>query len=157
LAKIFADHHLGLLRLATLLVGDEATAEDVVQDAFTGLHEHWDELRTPAAALPYVRAAVVNGSRSALRRRAVSRRRGISHETPAGSAESVAVLNEERREVLVALERLPPRRREVLVLRYFLDLTDAEISVMLNISQPTVRSTAARALAALARAIGKSV
>ena len=108
--------------------------------------------------LPYVRAAVLNGCRSVLRRRAVARRvgaaqAGTSH--PAKSAENEVILSEDRREVLAALARLPRRRREVLVLRYYLGLSEAEIAAVLGISPGTVKSTAARGLAALARDLGE--
>jgi RNA polymerase sigma-70 factor (sigma-E family) len=147
--SVFAEHRLGLLRLAVLLVGDRATAEDVVQDAFTGLHRHWSDLQDSARALAYARTSVVNGCRMVLRRRSLMRRVGISHEPPIWSAESAVMLREDRREVIEALQRLPARRREVLILRYYLDLSDAEIAQIMGISQTTVRSTAARALSAL--------
>jgi RNA polymerase sigma-70 factor (sigma-E family) len=152
---VFAAHRLGLLRLAVLLVGDRATAEDVVQDAFAGLHRHWPELRDSAAALAYARASVVNGSRMVLRRRSLMRRVGVAPDPPIWSAESAAMLSEDRREVVEALRRLPRRRREVLVLRYYLDLSDAEIAAALGIGEATVRSTAARALRALGRLLGE--
>jgi RNA polymerase sigma-70 factor (sigma-E family) len=146
---LFAAHRLGLLRLAVLLVGDRATAEDVVQDAFAGLHSHRTELRDAASALAYVRGSVVNGCRTVLRRRSLMRRVGIRPDPPVWSAESAALVREDHREVAEALQRLPLRRREVLVLRYYLDLPDAEIAEVMGVSQATVRSTAARALGAL--------
>jgi RNA polymerase sigma-70 factor (sigma-E family) len=149
IAAVFTEHRLGLLRLAVLLLGDRASAEDVVQDAFAGLHRRRGELRETSKALPYARAAVVNGCRMVLRRRSLLRRIGVPHEPPVWSAESAAMIGEDRREVMRALQRLPRRRREVLVLRYYLDQTDAEIAVIMGIGQATVRSTAARALASL--------
>src|SRR6202453_5341587 len=73
--ELFRAHHLGLVRLAVLMVGDLATAEDVVQDAFEQLHRRWRTLRQQSSALDYARSAVLNGSRSGLRRRSVARRR----------------------------------------------------------------------------------
>jgi RNA polymerase sigma factor (sigma-70 family) len=107
-----------------------------------------------------VRAAVLNGCRSALRRRAVARRFGNSSDPLARgalqeSAEHEAILAEDRRQVLTTLAALPSRRREVLVLRYWLGLTEAEIAAVLGISTGTVKSTAARGLAALARELGE--
>jgi hypothetical protein len=64
--ELFTEHHLGLIRLALLMVGDLATAEDVVQDAFEQLHRRWRSLRAPSSALDYARAAVLNGCRSVL-------------------------------------------------------------------------------------------
>src|ERR1700684_3111480 len=72
--ELFRAHHLELVRLAVLIVGDLATAEDVVQDAFEQLHRRWRTLRKQSSALDYARSAVLNGSRSVLRRRIVARR-----------------------------------------------------------------------------------
>jgi RNA polymerase sigma factor (sigma-70 family) len=114
----------------------------------------------PESPLPYVRAAVLNGCRSVQRRRVIARRacllhRAAQHHDTLASAESEVILSEDRRQVLTALARLPRRRREVLVLRYYLGLSEAEIAAVLGISPGTVKSTAARALAALARDLGE--
>jgi len=161
IAALFRDHHAELVRLALLMLGDLATAEDVVQDVYASLHRG-SRARSVEALLPYVRAAVLNGCRSILRRRAVAHRVGLAHRaslndetTVRGSAESEVILSEDRRQVLSALARLPRRRREVLVLRYYLGLSEAEIAAVLGISAGTVKSTAARALAALARDLGE--
>ena len=167
IAALFRDHHAELVRLALFMVGDLPTAEDVVQDVYASLHRRsraqgraQGRAETVEAPLPYVRAAVLNGCRSALRRRGIARRAGLTHraahryETLA-SAESEVILSEDRRQVLAALGRLPRRRREVLVLRYYLSLSEAEIAAVLGISAGTVKSTAARALAALARDLGE--
>ena len=161
IAALFRDHHAELVRLALLMVGDLPTAEDVVQDVFASLHRR-SRAHEVDAPLPYVRAAVLNGCRSVLRRRSIARRAGLAHRawigdetTTLASAESEVILSEDRRRVLSALARLPRRRREVLVLRYYLGLSEAEIAAVLSISPGTVKSTAARALAALARDLGE--
>jgi RNA polymerase sigma-70 factor (sigma-E family) len=154
-ATVFREHHGDLVRLAVLMVGDVPTAEDVVQDVYAGLHKRWSQIAAPDAVLPYVRAAVLNGCRSVLRRRGLARRVEAMQKDAASSAESEVILSEDRREVLAALARLPRRRREVLVLRYYLDLSEAEIAAVLGISPGTVKSTAARGLAALARDLGE--
>ncbi|WP_223166660.1 SigE family RNA polymerase sigma factor [Nonomuraea sp. SYSU D8015] len=154
-AAIFAEHHVGLVRLALIMVGDRATAEDVVQEAFARTHAGWGRLRDGDKALAYVRSAVLNGCRSVLRRRATVFRRAVPYEPPVWSAESAALVGEERREVLLALRRLPRRQREALILRYYLDLTDQEIADTMGIGAGTVRSTIARGLAALGRALGE--
>jgi len=156
LAEIFTEQRPSLLRVAVLLVGDQPTAEDVVQEAFLGLQRRWRSLRQPAAARAYARQSVVNGCHSVLRRRAVASRFRIPHEPAVWSAESAAILSEERQEVLRALERLPPRRREVLVPRFYLDLNDAEIAYTMGISEATVRSTAVRALRTLGHLLGET-
>ena len=108
--SVFTVHRLGLLRLAVLLIGDRATAEDVVQDAFAGLHSRWAELHDVASALAYVRGSVVNGCRMVLRRRSLMRRIGILGDPPIWSAESAALVREDHREVIEALQRLALRR-----------------------------------------------
>jgi RNA polymerase sigma-70 factor (sigma-E family) len=144
-------HALKLIRVATLLLGDQPSAEDVVQDAFLGLYRALPGLRDTSKALPYLRTTVVNGCRSVLRTRRRAFGHPVPHDPPVWSAESAAMAGEDRREVLAAVARLPRRAREVLALRYYLDLTDGEIAVALDVSRGTVSSTASRALAALAR------
>jgi RNA polymerase sigma-70 factor (sigma-E family) len=154
-SDLYEAHAVTLVRTAKLLLGDQATAEDVVQDAFLGLYRALPRLVDHNQILPYLRAAVINGSRSVLRarRRAVLRR--AQHEPPASSAELTAIDGEDRRAVLAAVARLPSRAREVLVLRYYLDLRDQEIASVLGVSRGTVSSTASRGLAALARELGE--
>jgi RNA polymerase sigma-70 factor (sigma-E family) len=154
--QLYRAHALTLVRLAVLLLGDRPSAEDVVQDAFMGLHRGLPRLRDRDKALAYLRTAVVNGSRSVLRARSRSARRGVAHDPPVWSAESAAIASEDRREMLAAVARLPRRSREVLALRYYLDLTEGEIAAALGVSRGTVSSTASRALAALARELGEN-
>jgi RNA polymerase sigma-70 factor (sigma-E family) len=149
LEDLYRTHRMRLIRLALLLVDEPATAEDVVQEAFTGLHRHWGNLRDSAAAVGYLRTAVVNGSRSVLRRRKTAREYTPPHAPNARSAESLAMLTAEHQHVVKALQQLPPRQREVLVLRYYGNLSEAEIAEAAGISKGTVKSTASRALEAL--------
>lgn len=149
LEDLYRTHRMRLVRLAILLVDEPATAEDVVQEAFTGLHRNWGNLRDAAAAVGYLRTAVVNGSRSVLRRRKTAREYVPPHAVNARSAESLAMLSTEHQSVVNALAQLPPRQREVLVLRYYGGLSEAEISEAAGISKGTVKSTASRALEAL--------
>jgi RNA polymerase sigma-70 factor (sigma-E family) len=149
--ELFRAHAVSLVRVAVLLLGDQASAEDVVQDAFLRLYQALPGLRDPAKALPYLRTCVVNGSRSLLRARRRALLRRPQPEPPVWSAESAAMLSEDRRAVLCAVARLPLRAREVLTLRYYLDLADDEIAAVLGVSRGTVSSTAARAQARLAQ------
>jgi RNA polymerase sigma factor (sigma-70 family) len=123
---LFRQHYAELVRLAVMLVGDRASAEDVVQDVFAKLHARRERAQPRGDPLAYVRACVLNGCRTVLRRRALLRRFGSSASTPSGlpheSAEHEAMRAESRREVLAALAALPRRRREVLVLSYYLGL-----------------------------------
>lgn len=149
---LYQCHALRLIRMAVLLLGDQPSAEDVVQDAFLGLHRGVGRLKDPANAVAYLRTSVLNGCRSVLRsRKRAWSSRAAMHDPPVWSAESAAMAGEDRREALRAVARLPRRQREVLVLRYFLNLSDREIAADLGVSRGTVASTASRALAALAR------
>jgi RNA polymerase sigma-70 factor (sigma-E family) len=156
LEDLYRQHRMRLVRLAILLVDEAPTAEDVVQEAFTGLHRHWSGLRDEAAALGYLRTAVVNGSRSVLRRRKTARGYVPPHQANARSAESLAMLTTEHQAVVVALGQLPPRQREVLVLRYYGGMSEAEIAAATGVSRGTVKSSASRALDALQKILERS-
>jgi RNA polymerase sigma-70 factor (sigma-E family) len=149
--ELYRKHGLGLVRLALMLVGDQPTAEDAVQDAFVSLCQGWDRLRDPANVLAYLRAAVVYRCRSVQRGRNRARLLQVPHEPPVWSAETAVVDGEDRRRLLTAVASLPPRQREVLALKYYADLAEAQIADVLHVSRGTVSSTASRALATLAR------
>jgi RNA polymerase sigma-70 factor (sigma-E family) len=151
-AALYRASAVSLIRLAYVMLGDLPGAEDVVQEAFCGLYRRWDRLKDADSAMFYVRVAVLNGCRSALRRRAV-RRRVLADQPPAVSAEAVVLSGEEREEVIRAVGRLPHRQREALVLRFYLDLPDDQIARVMGIRPGTVRSATCRALEALGRAL----
>ena len=150
---LFTSHYRPLVRLGTLLLHDPGQAEEMVQDAFVGLHRRWDRLRDPDAGAAYLRQSVVNRCRSALRHRGVVdrflRRQSAPGTVP--SAESGAVDAETYAEVLSAVRALPARQREALVLRYYLDLSEAATAEAMGVSTGAVKSHTARALAALRR------
>ncbi|MGO8957207.1 MAG: RNA polymerase sigma factor [Streptosporangiaceae bacterium] len=148
---LYREHALALVRVALLLVGDKPSAEDVVQDAFIGLYRAVHRLASPDKALAYLRASVVNGCRSVHRSRRTWFQRSGDGEATVWSAESAAMAREDNRLALAAVARLPRRSREVLALRYYLDMPDPEIAEALGVSRGTVSSTASRALAMLAR------
>jgi len=150
-ADLYQAHALALVRLAKLLLRDQPSAEDVVQDAFLSLYQALPRLQDHDQILPYLRVTVINRSRSVMRTRRRALLRRVQHEPPVSSAESAAMAGEDRRAVLSAVARLPRRAREVLVLRYYLDLPDQEIAAALGLSRGTVSSTASRGLAAIAR------
>jgi RNA polymerase sigma-70 factor (sigma-E family) len=152
-ATLYRVHGMDLVRIAAVMLGSRAGAEDAVQDAFYGLYRRWHQLADPDNALPYVRSAVMNRCRSELRRQGRLQRLADQNHRPldAQSPEQAAILGEEHRDVLAALRRLPDRQRESLILRYFMDLPEPEIATAMGVSQGTVKSTTSRALAALAR------
>ncbi|NYI99734.1 RNA polymerase sigma-70 factor (sigma-E family) [Nocardioides thalensis] len=155
-SQLYAEHRLSLVRLAVLLVDDVASAEDVVHDVFAGLLTGGKQIRDPDAAVGYLRRAVVNRARSMLRRRRTARAYSPPDDASPPGPDDIAVLGEEHRAVLAALQELAPRQREVLVLRYWSDLSEADIADTLGISRGTVKSTASRALAALEKKLGDS-
>ncbi|WP_433328167.1 RNA polymerase sigma factor [Spirillospora sp. CA-294931] len=154
LAALYELHRASLIRMASLLVGDRATAEDVVHDVFLRICDNCPQLKDRTKLVAYVRAAVLNGSRMALRRRRRMLGQAEIYEPHFWSAESAALLIEDRREVVRAIRRLPPRQQEALVLRYYHELSDGEISRIMGVCSGTVRSTMVRGLATLAREMG---
>jgi RNA polymerase sigma factor (sigma-70 family) len=154
--ELYQRHRLRLIGMALVLTGDRPTAEDVVQEAFAGLYRALPRLDDPDKALGYVRASVINGCRLVHRARTRSLRlhsRFRPDMPVAWSAESAVLAREESRLALQAVARLHGRAREVLAMRYLLDMSDGEIAAALGVSKSTVSSTASRALAALARTL----
>jgi RNA polymerase sigma-70 factor (sigma-E family) len=166
---LYAEHALGLVRLAVVVTGDRAAAEDIVQDAFFGLYRRWDGVPDMTAPLAYLRVSVMNGCRTALRRRS---RLGLWSGAGFGgdldeaaladsgpfaglaeSAEASVLLGEEQRLVAAALRKLPRRQREAVVLRYYLDLSIEETAQVMGISLGTVKSATHRGLAAVGRTL----
>jgi RNA polymerase sigma factor (sigma-70 family) len=110
----------------------------------------WDRLSHVEGAEYYVRVAVLNACRSALRRRTV-RSRLVLHELPAPSVEAAILGSEERDDLIRAVDRLPRRQRETLILSYYLDLPDDEIATLMGVGMSSVRSARHRALENVAR------
>jgi len=146
---LYSTHYRSLVRLAALLVPDVATAEEVVQDSFIAMHGAWRRLRDNDKALSYLRQSVVNRSRSVLRHRVVVDRNAPKPAPDMPSAEQGALTLLERTQVVQALRSLPPRQREALVLRYYGDLSEAQIATTMGISRGAVKSHTARAIASL--------
>lgn len=150
LHDLFVAQYESLVRLAALLVDDRSNAEEVAQDAFVRLHRSWSKLRDPDAAPAYLRSSVMNIARSRLRRLRVARRHTPRSSVDAAPAEERAIEREEGREVLALLRALPRRQKECLALRFYLDLSEAEIAETLGVSKGSVKSHTHRGLAALA-------
>lgn len=149
LTALYRAHYRSLVRLAALLVGDVATAEEVVQDCFVAMHGGWRRLRDDEKALSYLRQSVVNRARSVLRHRVVVDRNAPRPAPDMPSAEQGAIVLLERSAVVSALQALPARQREALVLRYYADLPEAEIASVMGISRGAVKSHTARATSSL--------
>src|SRR5437868_3509731 len=146
---LYSANYRSLVRLAAMLVRDSGTAEEVVQDAFVAMHGGWRRLRDPDKALSYLRQSVVNRSRSVLRHRAVVEKYAPKGLPDAPSAEAGAIGELGRSAVIDALSGLPARQREALVLRYYADLSEAEIAHTMGISRGAVKSHTARGMTAL--------
>jgi RNA polymerase sigma-70 factor (sigma-E family) len=139
---LFAQERTAMVRLAAVLLGSPARAEEVVQDAFAVVYERWDRVDKPGA---FLRACVVNGCRHVQRRRALEIRRALPPDP--GSIDG------EARELLDALAALPLRQRAVVVLRFYEGMTQEEIADALGLPVGTVKSSLHRALARLREVI----
>jgi RNA polymerase sigma-70 factor (sigma-E family) len=149
ITALYSMHYQSVVRLAALLVGDVGTAEEIVQDSFIALHTAWRRLRDKDRALSYLRQAVVNRSRSVLRHRMVVDRKAPEPPPDMPGAEQEALALLERSALVSALRTLPLRQREALVLRYYADLSEAQIASAMGISRGAVKSHTARAVASL--------
>lgn len=156
--RLYAAQWLPMVRLAALLVDDRSAAEDVAQDAFIALHRNYASVRDPSAAVAYLRQSVVNGARSVLRRRRVMRRHLLSptERGDAGTLDPGLAVSEDYLDLIAAIRTLSRRQREVVVLRYWLRLSEAEIATTLGVSAGTVKSTASLALHKLKSHLGAS-
>jgi RNA polymerase sigma-70 factor (sigma-E family) len=147
--ELYGTHYRALVRLAALLVRDVSTAEEVVQDSFIAMHASWRRLRNTDKALSYLRQSVVNKSRSVLRHRVVMDRNAPKPAPDVPSAEQGAITLLERSSVINALRTLPERQREALVLRYYADMSEAQIASVMGISRGAVKSHTARGMTSL--------
>ena len=149
ITALYDAHYRSLVRLATLLVHDISTAEEVVQDSFVALHAGLHRLRDSEKTLSYLRAAVVNRSRSVLRHRVVVDRNAPKPPPDMPSAEHGAMALIERSAVVAALSSLPERQREVVVLRFYGDLSEAQIATTMGLTRGAVKSHTSRAMSSL--------
>ena len=136
-----------MLRLAYGLTGDRGHAEDVAQAAFARVYASWERVKRTADPGAYARRTLINENRRRFRKHRVPE--DLSGVLPDIAATDTAGDPDERAALLAALRTLPPRQRAVVVLRYWLDLSEAETAAALNCSPGTVKSQASRALATL--------
>lgn len=157
-AALFAQHYPGLCRLAASLLGDAAGAEEAVQEAFLRTYTGWWRIRHPERAASYLRVAVVNQCRSRARRRASEDRgnRAVWAATPAGLPGPEIERSADAAAVVAAVDALPPRQREAVVLHYFHDLPEAEVAALLGCAIGTVKSQLSKARASIGRALEAS-
>jgi RNA polymerase sigma-70 factor (sigma-E family) len=153
LAALHREHYMALVRLATLVVGDVGVAEQITQDAFVRLQLRWGGLRHPDRAPAYLRSTVLNGARSHLRHRRVTDRHDARRTVApaAQTPESAALGLSEHERIVAALRRLAERQREAVVLRYYLDLPEADIAAAMGVARGSVKTHLHRGLAALAQ------
>lgn len=152
ISRVFRNHSADLVRLAYCLLGDREAAEEAVQEAFLSLYRQWNSLRDHAALLSYLRAAVVNGCRSRQRHLVRVRRSPLwlaDVPEPVPGADYDALAHDEALRMAAAIRRLSTRQREVVVCRYYLDLTEAQTASLLDVSVGSVKRHAHRALANL--------
>jgi RNA polymerase sigma-70 factor (sigma-E family) len=146
---LYAAHYQALVRLASLLIGDSAVAEEVVQESFIAMHRSWRRLADRDRAISYLRQSVVNRSRSVLRHRVVADKLALML-APATPDVTEQVISQLERSALVsALRSLPARQREVLILRYYVGLSEVQIASAMGISPRAVEAHTARAISSL--------
>lgn len=146
--RLFDEHYVPLCRLAFVILGDHALAEEVVMEALVKTFSGWGRLRDKGRADFYLRRAVINLSRSGIRRKIVERRAQASLEArPSSSPDPDAPENSAI--LLAAVRELPERQRACVVLRYYEDLPDAQVAEILDCSVGTVKSQLSKARAKL--------
>lgn len=155
LEVLFRRHYAALLRLAVVMLGSREAAEDAVQEAFVALHRNWRSMRDPEAAEAYLRSAVLNRSRSWVRRQATQRaaRPLMLVRELQESAEDTTVGRDEVGSLVAVMWTLSRRQREVLACRFFLGLSVAETAQLLEISTGSVKAHTHRGLQVLQQRI----
>ena len=161
ITELYAAHWHRLVRLAWLLLHDQGAAEDAVQDAFVATHRNWRSIRQTGGAVGYLQTAVVNTCRSVQRHQVVVDRQrardvgaaDLPGRRSAESGEAQVLHAAERGAMIEALRGLPARQREVLVLRYYADLSEAQIAEALGIAPGSVKAHAHRGLSSLRQGV----
>jgi RNA polymerase sigma-70 factor (sigma-E family) len=153
---LYLTHYRPLVRMAALLVQDLAAAEEIVQDSFVAVHAAWRRLPDAEHALSYLHRSVVDRSRAALRRHIVVDKLAprLAPDVPGGHGE--ASIEVERSAFISALWTLPPRQREVVVLRYFADLPETQVAWATGISETAVEAYTVQAMSSLQTELRKA-
>ena len=155
MTALYRAHYRSLVGLAAFLVGDVATAEVIVQDSFVAVHGGWGRLRDNERALAYLRRSVLNRSRSVLRHRVTVDKTAPEPPPDLPAAEQTSLAQLGGSAVVAALRALPLRQREALVLRFYADMSPAQIASVMGISVDAVRSHTARAMSSLRAVLEK--
>lgn len=145
LPALYDEHYRSLVKLAALYVDDVGSAEEVVQDAFVKLLTGRYRVE-PGKEAPYLRSIVINGARSALRKRRVRRAKKPEPPGLVAAAEDAGIESTERDRLLGLIRRLPAKQAAVIVLRYYFDLSERDIAETLGIAPGSVKSHAHRGL-----------
>jgi RNA polymerase sigma-70 factor (sigma-E family) len=149
LASLYEEHAARAFRLAYLLTGDHDLAEDLVQDAFVKLIGRFADLRNPASFDAYLRRTVVTLSYGTFRRRRTERAY-LAREGELAGHTSDGFPNVERKDELwTQLQKVAPRQRAALVLRYYEDLSEHQAAEALGCSLRTVKSLVTRGIQAM--------
>lgn len=149
LRALYRAHYVSLVRLAVLLVSDKTAAEEVVQASFAAMHSAWPRLADGERALSYLRKSVVRRSRSVRPRCVVAGHAGLP-------GRKLQAIEPEHRLLVAALQGLPVRQREALVLRYYAGLLDGQIASAMGISENTVENYISQAVPLLLAAIRRT-
>jgi len=149
-SELFRQEYAALVRLAYVVLHDRGSAEDVVMEAFCSLHSRWATVRNKAAPAAYLRSAVLFGCRSRIRELVRERsRRPLAEVNAPDPSSAGAIAHDEAHALAVGVRSLPDRQREVVVCRYYLELSEAETAELLGISVGSVKRHAHRAREAL--------
>lgn len=156
LRDLYDRYWVALVRLAGLVLGSSDAAEEVVQDAYVAISRRLDRFADAGDAYGYLRVSVVNGCRSVHRHRAVVQRKPVPVDPAPAQPEELAERRQRDEQVMALLQTLPRRQREVLVLRYYADASEAEIAETLGVSRGAVKSHAHRGMNALRSALAQT-
>jgi RNA polymerase sigma-70 factor (ECF subfamily) len=155
ISKLFNEHARSLVRMVRLFVDDRNAAEDMVQEAFLRLLDALPRVRQPERVAAYLRSIVLNLARDHNRRGLVSLRHRLPADESAASAVDKIVLREDQKQVIEALDSLPRRQRDCLVLKYYMELPVNEIAETLGLSVNTVKTHLRRGMSELGKRLGE--
>ncbi len=157
-AILFEQEATRLVRMARLFTDDRNAAEDLVQEAFIRLHRAAHRLKDPDRAAPYLRSIVINLARDHNRRGLMSLRHQEAMKSDAvpDIPEDLVLAGEDQQLIVEGLREVSPRQRDCLLLRFYLDLSEAEIARVLGISPNSVKTHCRRGMAALRERVGEA-